>query len=271
MKYRFCFLPIALAIVGCAHKEESDANFLRTERTRPPAFLKSAAALLLTNSDGFIGHVAVGAPSLSSLPEHASYAEDRVSGELFGRQGKLFFLPDETVKSKRPLNGGVSFIWDATQNKGFVLSEALQGYAPISSSTLFTNLLITNADTALTEKIAGQTCQRATALASAADGTTAAFEIWRAPESKGFPLRIVSTNPPGFDLHFAKMEPRTPSNEQFSIPPGFTKYESLEGMMNELVARQHDIRRTGTGALTIPQDWDEPKSRKGPPGTPNQP
>ena len=72
---------------------------------------------------------------------------------------------------------------------------------------------------------------------------------------------MVSTNPAAFDLRFDKLELRSPSSELFSPPAGFTKYESFESMMNELAARQHDIRRTGVGAVGPGPQFEEPRAR----------
>ena len=128
-------LGLAGIVAGCAHsKDEAEAELLRMERARPPAFLKSPAALLLTNTAGFIGRVKVenrpfSTSAGSSVPaDKRRVLDERVAGELLGRGSKIFFVPDETSRRKRARNGGVSFIWDVTESKGYVLSEALQGF-----------------------------------------------------------------------------------------------------------------------------------------------
>jgi hypothetical protein len=49
-----------------------------------------------------------------------------VSGQLVARGPKFFFNPEQ-ASGKPALAGQFSFIWDATSNQGYILSEALQG------------------------------------------------------------------------------------------------------------------------------------------------
>jgi hypothetical protein len=63
------------------------------------------------------------------------------SGQLLARGTKFFF--DPAPPSGKPSRAGQSsFIWDATTRQGFLLSEALQGYAPIAATVGFTNLVV---------------------------------------------------------------------------------------------------------------------------------
>ena len=64
---------------------------------------------------------------------------DVISGELMGQGGKLLFTPQATgSRGKHMREAKISFIWDVAEGRGYILSEALQGYAPISSRAKFT-------------------------------------------------------------------------------------------------------------------------------------
>jgi len=248
---------VVLLTNGCAHsRKDAELDLVSTGVARPPLFLVGPAALLLTNAGGYIAAIHVQSDSVMGKPEVTT-------GELLARGSKLFFVP-HTSGHQRPGSGGLSFIWDAAERKGYVLDEPMQAYAPISSSTRFTNISVLSSENLATVKIAGSLCRRATATASTADGSVASFQICQSAES-GLALQITSTQP-RFDLQFSKLELRAPANDVFSPPAGFTKYDSLEAMMNELASRQHDIRRTGRG-LT-PRDWEPPPATPSTPGGP---
>ena len=58
-----------------------------------------------------------------------------------GRGGKLVFAPGPSnAAGKRSPAGGSAFIWDVTANRGYLLNDPLQAYAPISSNRQFTNV-----------------------------------------------------------------------------------------------------------------------------------
>jgi|ERR1051326_8712070 hypothetical protein len=262
---RLCFVfALATLASGCAHRSKEAEAASRIELARPPAFLTGPAALLLTNTSGFIGSIQVESYPIATASSSGGAANERLTGELLARGSKFFFVPEQTSRRKRAGSGGISFIWDAAESKGFVLSEALQGYAPISSARRYTNIVTRSQDNFAAEKIAGHVCQRVIVLAQAADGANSSLDVWRALELQEFPLRIVSTNFTAFDLRFSKIDLQSPAADLFSPPNGFTSYQSLEAMMNELAARQHDIRRTGLGPPGPPPELQEPGLRPPP-------
>ena len=196
-------------------------------------------AVLLTNTDGFNAHVV-----METRPSSNRAAS--VSGELIGRGSKLFFAPDEsTLGKKRHPGGGIYFIWDVTAGSGYMLSEALQGYAPISSVARVTNVVIeTGAENPAPEKVGGHPCEQEQVSVASSDGSTTPFRIWRAMDLKGFAVRInTATNSTFLSLNFASVRLEAPSGELFQPPEGFTKYASAEAMMNELMAREQNLRR----------------------------
>jgi hypothetical protein len=164
--------------------------------------------------------------------------------------------------------GAVSFVWDVAQNGGYMLSEALQGYAPIASNLRFTNVAAKAAAGGSTpERVEGHWCEQQELVVSSSDGAAVEFRVWRAADLKGFPLRINwATNSTSCAVSFSKLQLKAPPSELFSPPDGFTKYESPEAMMNELLLRQQSIRRGfsgGAGSLEPGDGREGHRSRGG--------
>jgi hypothetical protein len=209
-----------------------------TAAPETPLFLRGPAALLLTNTSGFTARVMM---EVRPFPGEVQ----TVSGDLFGRGQKLFFTPDsKAVKSKLTRSAGISFSWDVAQARGCVLSDALQGCAPVSGTLQLTNFLAQpspNADSP--ERIEGHSCKAETISAAASDGSTMTLRVWRAMDLQGLPLRIVSAGgSPTFTFNLSKVRLEAPPDDLFLPPDSFTKYTSAEAMMNELSMRQHNLR-----------------------------
>jgi hypothetical protein len=205
-------------------------------------------AVLLTNVEGFAGRVVMETRS-------AANKVGVVSGELLGRRGKLLFVPEAGASGRRGARlGGFSFVWDVANNSGYLLSEALQGYAPIASDRRFTNVIAKAAAGASTpERAEGHWCEQQEFVAASSEGATVELRVWRAADLKGFPVRINwATDSTSCAVSFSKLQLEAPPGELFLPPDAFTKYESAEAMMNELLLRQQGGRRGfpgGAGGL----------------------
>jgi hypothetical protein len=167
------------------------------------------------------------------------------SGQLVGQGTRLLFLPDpDKTKAKGAREAGISFIWDTVQQEGYVLSDVLQAYAPVSSSSLrFTNV-VAGEKRGQPERMDGYLCTEQTLTVFASDGTASIFEARQALDLKGLPLRIVS--PPtsaAFTLSVTQVRLALQPDELFQPPAGFTKYASVEAMMTELALRQQNLKR----------------------------
>jgi hypothetical protein len=242
------FLLVVALAAGCSHTPKNEGRAGLTEvrpAPLPPLFLNGPMALLLANTDGFRAHIVLesGAP-----PQTVQLA----AGELMGRGSKLLFAPLPAGKSKkeRKKAGGAdsAFIWDVTENRGWVLNDPLQAYAPVSSSRQFTNLATAAASKgAAPEKIDGHACQPEEVTVTTADGTTTVFRVWRAQDLHSLPLRLTcpSTGAPlTLSLSNARLE--TLPNDLFLPPNSFTRYESSEAIMAELFLRKHNLNRKPT-------------------------
>jgi hypothetical protein len=94
-----------------------------------------------------------------------------------------------------------------------------------------------------TQRIAGHLCEPAHATIQKADGGFANFDILRATDLNGFPIRLTaSTNASALTLSFSKIRFEAPGSSVFEPPNGFTRYSSPEAMVDELAARQQTLR-----------------------------
>jgi hypothetical protein len=240
----FCVVLIAALVTGCASSEKekppgSEGAASGVPELRPPAFLDGAVALLLTNGAGFRAHVVLTGAA-------AAEPGEVVAGELLGRRGKLLFAPEPGGKAaKRTRKEDFSFIWDVDAGRGFVLNGPLQGYAPITANTPFTNLVVIEVRSDVApQQVAGHPCQESEVKVAWNDGTVTVLRVWRAMDLQGLPLRITcATGGAPLILSLSKVRQETPPNDLFLPPDGFTKYASAEAMMTELMVRQQNHKR----------------------------
>jgi hypothetical protein len=99
---------------------------------------------------------------------------------------------------------------------------------------------------------------------TASDGAATFFQVWRATDLKGVPLRIICpSNGMPMTLTLSKVRLETVPADLFVPPNGFSKYDSVEAMMTELAMRgmnlgrkpfypTEDLPRTGDRESPIP-------------------
>jgi len=225
----------AVAAAGCAHSKNKDR--IGVIPPPVPSFLNGPMAVLLTNSPGFSCHVVMtsGSPPVPG---------ETVSGQLLCRGSQLLFAPDaHWLGGKRFLRAGFIFMWDVGAQQGYVLSEALQGYAPISSPVQATNVLALPAHLA-SESVEGHHCQRTEFEVESSDGSKAPFQVWRASDLKAAPLRIASAAPGRpVIVNLSNLRFEAPSSRLFTPPDGFTRHDSAETLMAEMAMRQENLKR----------------------------
>ena len=167
---------------------------------------------LLTNLDGYHGQftISFGAPGENQL---------MVTGELHERDGKLCFEPVFKKGKRKDIDAGAfSLIWDVSAKSGYVLSEGLQGFAPVAT----------------VEAGGGES------------NTLAGLRVERANDLNGLATRIESTDSlRPFTLTLSDIKPGLPSPSMFVAPDGFTRYESEGALLGELAARQRTVMGVG--------------------------
>jgi hypothetical protein len=235
-----CVLLIALLAAGCSSSGKKGGRAATGMRPpKPPVFLNGPMALLLTNVGSFSAHAVLESGSPANGVELAA-------GELLGRGGNLLFA---TGRSKAAGKGAraeeFAFIWEVAGNRGYLLNDPLQGYAPVSYGRLFTNLATSvTPNIAATENVAGHPCQQTQVTIAANDGSVSVFRVWRATDLKGLAVRVagVSDGTP-LTLTLSKIKLEAVPNDLFQPPAGFTGYASAEAMINEMVMRQGNLKQ----------------------------
>jgi hypothetical protein len=251
---RVAYILFGLLIAGCAHHQEFSGAEQRALST-PPGFLTGPMALLLTNANSFNAQVIFEAPT-------AWGSTRALRGDLTSAGSKLAFQPELTEAARKNTQGKMVFVWDTAQGSGYALNDALQGYAPYSGNARFTNVVAAKQNLS-SERIAGHECQEEAAMALATDGSTNLLQVWRAAGLHGFPMRISSASKATAGvLTITRIQFGRPA-EFLMSQDGFTKYESPDAMVTELVARQHNFSRRQDASFGYPANIE--RSRVGQP------
>jgi hypothetical protein len=243
------FCLAAAMICGCTSRHEP---LYHAGDENVPEFLSGPVAVVLTNLDGWSAEVS---GTTSSSPGQSRM----VSGEILERNGRLIFQPSMHGKSKKARRtNGLFFIWDENKHAGYVLSDALQGYAPIKSEAGPTTQMDSGKE-GMEEQIDGHPCHRSETTVTLSDGTMERLSLWRAADLKHFPVRIEAIHgPQQMTLDLTNVRLESPSQELFSPPDGFTAYASAVSMMNELITRESALSKQYQGS-----EFDEPKPVNG--------
>jgi hypothetical protein len=224
-----------LLIAGCASHRNTPAYNAGDEV--PPEFLTGPVAAVLTNLSGFSATVA-------STTAPAEGAPSVRTGQLLARDGRLLFQPTLAIKGKRAkTEGGLFFIWDENRHSGYVMSEALQGYAAIQANAPAPAGLNINNE-GIKEDVNGHPCHRCQALVTTDDGAKLRLTLWEADDLHHFPIRIQTLDGLSrLTIDFSDVRQETPSRELFLPPDGFTAYASSVALMNELIVRDARLAR----------------------------
>jgi hypothetical protein len=212
-------------------------------------------AVLPKDSDGFTAHMTM----QIRLPEGRT---DLIEGELMGKGSKLLFTPEPAGRRGKEMRAAkISFIWDVADGRGYILSEALQGCAPISATAKY---IITASgplnDRPPMDKVEGHNCEVQNVTITSDNGSTTALRVWRASDLKGLPLQIaIQPDVEHPALRLSKVRLASLSPAVFAAPDGFTKYRTMQAMTSELMLRQASMKRR-------PPPEGGPEGEHGPPG-----
>ena len=228
------WVAIAGLAGGCSSSRKRGAGLIPPP---VPEFLRGPMGILLTNTPGASAFVRLEA-------ETANSAGEPYVGELLIRGSQLLFAPEFNSKATKRFRAcGFNFVWDVAEQRGFLLSEALQGYAPISSEVAATNL-ISGPARPTSERLDGHDCEQVEFTVNSKGAAPAIFRVWRARDLQGFPMRILrvgDTRP--LTLSCSRVRLEAPAAKLFQPPGDFTRYDSSEAIMAELALRQENLRR----------------------------
>jgi len=270
MRKSFCTgaLGITLAaafFAGCASEERKEAALARMGDESPPDFLLGPASTALAGFDGFSANVVSTTTASAALIPSAGITNSgaAASGQLIGRQGRIVFQPRATANAAQGkiVRGGMFFIWDSARWKGYVVSEALQGFAPISAPRQVTNVTPESTEP-VSEAANGHPCHRVERMAALSDGSTAKLTEWRADDLSRFPVRVrAESGGRVTTVDFSGIRLDIPPPELF-VPPGdFTQYASASALINELMIREAAQKKGPTGEPAPPEqnpDFHQP-------------
>lgn len=210
-------LGTAIFVGGCSSTNSSfDPTREPVQRLLPriTEVVTGPVAGSLTNLNGYHGRFTI---SFGTSGENQTV----VTGDLYERDGKLCFRPVLKKSKRKDIDAGTfSVIWDTAGNQGHVLSEGLQGFAPLTGGDTY--------------KPGDLRVERDKDL----NGLATRIELPDAMRPFTFTLFDVKTGSPPADL--------------FATPDGFTKYDSEGALLGELAARQRSVagvRRKDDGDL----------------------
>ncbi len=248
-------LALGILLAGCANHREFSGAEQRAIST-PPAFLTGPMALLLSNANSF-------SAQLSYETRTAWGSTQTVTGSFTGAESKVAFQPALSKSSHKNSEARMSFVWNTAQGSGYAINDALQGYAPFAGNVQFTNVISSKLNS-MPEKISGYECEEENATVLGADGSVNQVRVWRAADLRGFPLRISSgTTTNTVLLTLSKIQFGQPA-EFLMSQEGFTKYDSPDAMVTELIARQHNLNRREGQSFGSPDRIEQNRVR--PPG-----
>lgn len=248
----------AVFLAGCASEKRQEAALARMGDESPPDFLVGPATVALTNFDGFSANVVTTTAASAAGGASGARAD---SGQLLARQGRFIFQPLTTanIKKGKIVRGGMFFIWDGAVQRGYVVSEALQGFAPITSASRIT-LVTPESKEPVSEEANGHACHRLEKLAVLSDGSTARLTEWCADDLNRFPVRVrAESEGRRITVDFSDIRLDLPGMELFAPPGGFTQYASAAALINELMIRESSLKKSPSSEAPLPGEpgnWD---------------
>lgn len=229
------FALVAILIAGCSSESKRRNIPEEAIAPKPPVFIIGPAAVLLTNATPFNARLTVEWTTETN--------KFRVrTGQLLGQGSHLLFSMERNDRT---------FVWDVNSRNGFVVSEALQGYAPLTSPIQVTNIA-TLSETAgpSSERVNGHPGHEAEVNISSDDGSVSRFSIWRASDLNGYPVRIRSlTASKPFVINIEDVRSASLNPNLFQPPDGFTKYVTPDLMATELIMRRSKPKANETPSL----------------------
>jgi hypothetical protein len=178
--------------------------------------------------------------------EHAVGPPTKLSGRLFALNGRLR-LEAVSDQSHGRHSEAYVVIWNGVTHRGWLVSEALQGYAPVTESLQFTNRL-TRVQSGPGARMEDHPVDLASVTLLGANGQNVTLKVTAARDLGGLPLRLEGLNGPGsFTLALSHLQPVRPAVEGFLAPDGYTRFASAAVLVDELAARQQNV--FGGGSL----------------------
>lgn len=246
---------VLICACGCIHRKSALAGAGRESEmtvSRITAVVAGPGAAFLTN-ESFQADCVIAPAGETKHPW-------KLSGRLAGNHGRLWL---ETEPGKSKIAGGFGVIWDLAARQGYVYSEALQGYAPLSMPHAYTNLL-PHVLPDQADRMEGHPMQVAEATFAGPDEEPLVLRMTRAKDLNGLPLQIsVSGGKESWQVTLTKLQIKAPEESTFLPPDGFTKYATDAALLDELASRQQNFYGGGRNRGGMNANPGEPGDHSG--------
>ena len=214
-------------------------------------------AAVLTNADSFSADFTLTVTAGGGAPT-------KLSGRLLAGGGKLRLAADFSPSHRRLAADDCDVIWDQAAGRGFVDSEALQGYAPLAGGVHFTNVL-TQVVNGGPDRMEDHPVDQANVTLLGENDQMFRLLVSRALDLGRLPVRIQSLNGPDlFTLTLSNLQPVRPGPADFLPPEGFTKFADAGVLIEELATRQQNVLG-GSGGDSVGPPAGTPTARYGSP------
>jgi hypothetical protein len=241
---------VAGSTCGCVHREFNTGREVELTLPKLTAWVTGPVAICLTNQSGFEAECLLTLAGAANAPR-------KLPGRIFAQGDKLRF---DTVADHARSGGAGEFsvIWDGDANRGYVLSEGLQGYAVLVRSIQLSNVL-TRTIAGPPDRLEGHPVDHAVVTGLGGDGQSFSLQLTRAEDLGHLPVELRSDGEPGaFDLALTNVRLIQPAAAVFLPPDDFTKYASETALLEELVAREHDVFGGGHERDRLPGEPEPP-------------
>jgi len=191
-------------------------------------------AAVLTNADAFSADFTLTITAGGGAPT-------KLSGRLLTGGGKLRLAADFSPSHRRLAADECDVIWNGATGQGYVVSEALQGYAPLAGGVHFSNVL-TQVVTGGPDRLEDHPLDQANVTLLGENDQMFRLLVSRALDLDFLPVRIQSMNGPDlFTLTLSNLQRVRPGSGDFLVPYGFTKFAGAGALIDELVIRQQNF------------------------------
>lgn len=211
----------------------------------PPVFLTGPARFLFTNQSGFQAHAKLEKAGAGNEPE-------QIEGQLRVRGSWLLFEPESrNPGSWRARMSKIVYLWDATLDCGYAVSLPLQGYTTLTSSVALASLQVNSSQPeGEAQSLPQGLCRRSELTFTPRQGFPLAFDVWRTADAQQPPVRVEARDSERpFLLELSDLHAEALAPVRINPVDGFTRYESVQAMLDEVLNRAMVYSGPGTGSM----------------------
>ena len=151
--------------------------------------------------------------------------------------------PDAAIQMKSLGMDRVTMIGRPDKKVAYIVFPGMQAYIenPLSDSEASTapdDFKVATTELGK-ETVDGHPCVKNKVVVTGKDGTSQESTVWNATDLKNFPVKIQTTEQGNaMTLLFKNVASTKPDAKVFEAPSGFTKYDSIQAMMQAVIMKQ---------------------------------